>query len=54
MDAVQEGCRMGRFSLTRGRSLGDPIANGTKVRVRGVDGLVLKVEPEPEVLAPND
>jgi membrane-bound serine protease (ClpP class) len=41
-------------ALWRGRSLGDPIASGTKVRVRGVDGLVLKVEPEPESLAPND
>jgi membrane-bound serine protease (ClpP class) len=35
-------------ALWRGRSLGDPIAPGTKVRVRGVDGLILKVEPEPE------
>ena len=40
-------------ALWRGRSLGEPIASGTKVRVRGVDGLVLKVEPEPETLAPN-
>ena len=35
-------------ALWRGRSLGDPIAPGTKVRVRGVDGLILKVEPELE------
>lgn len=35
-------------ALWRGRSLGDPIAPGTKVRVRGVDGLILRVEPEPE------
>ena len=34
-------------AMWRGRSLGDPIAPGTKVRVRGVDGLILKVEPEP-------
>jgi membrane-bound serine protease (ClpP class) len=33
-------------AMWRGRSLGDPIAPGTKVRVRGVDGLTLKVEPE--------
>jgi membrane-bound serine protease (ClpP class) len=33
-------------AMWRGRSLGDPIAPGSKVRVRGVDGLVLKVEPE--------
>ena len=41
-------------ALWRGRSLGEPIATGTRVRVRGVDGLVLKVEPESESLAPND
>jgi membrane-bound serine protease (ClpP class) len=41
-------------ALWRGRSLGEPIESGTKIRVRGVDGLVLKVEPEPEALAPND
>ena len=35
-------------ALWRGRSLGDPIPPGTKVRVRGVDGLILKVEPEPD------
>src|SRR4029077_5230855 len=35
-------------AMWRGRSLGDPIAPGTKVRVRGVDGLILKVEPELE------
>jgi membrane-bound serine protease (ClpP class) len=40
-------------SLWRGRSLGEPIATGTRVRVRGVDGLVLKVEPETEPSAPN-
>jgi membrane-bound serine protease (ClpP class) len=33
-------------ALWRGRALGDPIAPGTKVRVRGVDGLILKVEAE--------
>lgn len=41
-------------ALWRGRSLGEPIATGTRVRVRGVDGLVLKVEPETGPLAPND
>ena len=40
-------------AMWRGRSLGEPIASGTKVRVRGVDGLVLKVEPEAETMAPN-
>ena len=34
-------------AMWRGRSSGDPIPPGTKVRVRGVDGLVLRVEAEP-------
>jgi membrane-bound serine protease (ClpP class) len=35
-------------ALWRGRSLGgEPIAPGTNVRVRGVEGLILKVEAEP-------
>lgn len=34
-------------ALWRGRSLGEPITSGTRVRVRGVDGLILKVEAEP-------
>jgi len=34
-------------TMWRGRSGGDTIAPGTPVRVRGVDGLVLKVEAEP-------
>jgi membrane-bound serine protease (ClpP class) len=33
-------------TLWRGRSAGDPIPQGTRVRVRGVDGLILRVEPE--------
>jgi membrane-bound serine protease (ClpP class) len=33
-------------AMWRGRSAGDPIASGAKVRVRGVDGLVLRVEEE--------
>jgi membrane-bound serine protease (ClpP class) len=37
-------------ALWRGRSLGEPIASGSRVRVRGVDGLVLKVEAEPDAL----
>ncbi|HEX6844144.1 MAG TPA: NfeD family protein [Actinomycetota bacterium] len=36
-------------AMWRGRALGDePIASGTRVRVRGVDGLILKVEAEPD------
>ena len=33
-------------ALWRGRTLGLPIDAGTRVRVRGVDGMVLKVEAE--------
>jgi membrane-bound serine protease (ClpP class) len=33
-------------ALWRGRTLGDPIDPGSKVRVRGVDGLILTVEAE--------
>ena len=35
-------------ALWRGRALGDPIEPGMPVRVRGVDGLILRVEAEPE------
>jgi membrane-bound serine protease (ClpP class) len=34
-------------ALWRGRSLGEPIEPGTPIRVRGVDGLILRVEQEP-------
>jgi membrane-bound serine protease (ClpP class) len=34
-------------AMWRGRSAGEVIAPGTPVRIRGVDGLVLRVEPEP-------
>jgi membrane-bound serine protease (ClpP class) len=33
-------------TLWRGKSGNGPIAPGTKVRIRGVDGLILRVEPE--------
>lgn len=35
-------------TLWRGRAVGEPIPAGTRIRVRGLDGLVLRVEPEPE------
>ncbi len=35
-------------TLWRGRSQVGPIPPGTRIRVRGLDGLVLRVEPEPE------
>jgi membrane-bound serine protease (ClpP class) len=34
-------------ALWRGRTNGDPIEAGTAIRVRGVDGLILRVEAEP-------
>lgn len=34
-------------TLWRGRSADGPIAAGTRVRVRAVDGLILRVQPEP-------
>ena len=40
-------------TMWRGRSTGAEIATGTAVRVRGVDGLVLRVEAEPGS-APSD
>ncbi len=42
-----EGPVFVKGAMWRGRAQGDPIAPGTKVRVRGVDGLVLRVEEEP-------
>jgi membrane-bound serine protease (ClpP class) len=41
-------------AMWRGRSTGDEIATGTVVRVRGVDGLVLRVEVEPGEGLPED
>lgn len=35
-------------TLWRGRALDGPIAPGTRIRVRGVEGLLLRVEPEEE------
>jgi membrane-bound serine protease (ClpP class) len=35
-------------TLWRGRSTGSPIQPGSRVRVRGIDGMILKVEEEPE------
>ncbi len=42
-----EGPVFVKGTMWRGRSGGESIAPGTPVRVRGVDGLVLKVEAEP-------
>jgi membrane protein implicated in regulation of membrane protease activity len=35
-------------ALWRARSGNGSIPRGTRVRVRGIDGLILRVEPEPE------
>jgi membrane-bound ClpP family serine protease len=42
-----EGPVFVKGAMWRGRTAGDPIPPGAKVRVRGVDGLVLRVEEEP-------
>ena len=41
-------------AMWRGRSTGDEIASGSAVRVRGVDGLILRVEAEPGPAHPDD
>ena len=41
-------------AMWRGRSTGDEIASGTAVRVRGVDGLILRVEAEPRAGHPDE
>ncbi len=43
-----EGPVFVKGTLWRGRTVGAPIPPGIRVRVRGLDGLVLRVEPEPE------
>jgi membrane-bound serine protease (ClpP class) len=40
-------------TLWRGRSTDGPIPSGTRVRVRGVDGLILRVEAEPGPAPPS-
>ncbi|MGH2589814.1 MAG: NfeD family protein, partial [Actinomycetota bacterium] len=41
-------------ALWRGRSANGPIPAGTRVRVRGVEGLILRVQPEPGPEAEGD
>jgi membrane-bound serine protease (ClpP class) len=41
-------------ALWRGRSVGDEIASGTRVRVRGVEGLLLRVEADPQAPITED
>jgi membrane-bound serine protease (ClpP class) len=47
-DLDPEGPVFVKGTLWRGRSQAGVIASGTRIRVRGVDGLILRVEPEPE------
>jgi len=47
-DLNPEGGVHVKGTVWRGRTVGEPIPAGTRVRVRGVDGLVLRVEPEPD------
>jgi membrane-bound serine protease (ClpP class) len=46
-DLEPEGPVFVKGTLWRGRSADGPISAGTRVRVRGVDGLILRVEPDP-------
>ena len=48
-----EGPVFVKGTLWRGRSGDGPIPAGTRVRVRAVDGLVLRVEPDPVALDPE-
>ena len=41
-----EGPVFVKGALWRGRAMDGPIPPGTRVRVRGVEGLILRVEPE--------
>jgi membrane-bound ClpP family serine protease len=41
-------------AMWRGRSADGSIEPGTRVRVRGIDGLVLRVEAEPDQVATAD
>lgn len=47
-DLDPEGPVAVKGALWRGRSADGPIPKGAKIRVRGVDGLILRVEPEPD------
>jgi membrane-bound serine protease (ClpP class) len=57
-ELAPEGPVYVKGTMWRGRSANGPIPAGTRVRVRGVDGLILRVQPEPGSPpgddAPND
>jgi membrane-bound serine protease (ClpP class) len=48
-DLDPEGPVFVKGTLWRGRSQSGPIPAGARIRVRGVDGLILRVETEPDV-----
>jgi membrane-bound ClpP family serine protease len=47
-DLEPEGPVFVKGTLWRGRSADGPIPSGARVRVRGVDGLILRVEADPD------
>ncbi len=53
-DIAPDGQVMARGTLWRARTLGAAIAQGTAVKVKGVSGLMLMVEPTNENPAPSD
>ena len=53
-DLKPEGPVYVKGTLWRGRSTNGPIAAGTRVRVRAVDGLILRVQAEPEASTPGE
>jgi membrane-bound serine protease (ClpP class) len=42
-----EGPVFVKGAMWRGRTMNGPISPGTRIRVRGVDGLILRVQPDP-------
>jgi membrane-bound serine protease (ClpP class) len=48
-----EGPVFVKGAMWRGRTMNGPISSGTRIRVRGVDGLVLRVQPDPPA-SPDD
>jgi membrane-bound serine protease (ClpP class) len=47
-DLNPEGGVFVKGTIWRARSMNGPIPKGTRVRIRGIDGLILRVEPDPE------
>jgi len=47
-DIDPEGAVVVKGAVWRARSNDGPIPKGTRIRVRGLDGLILRVEPEPD------